>query len=170
MSIKQFNGEWVAQEDRIVFRFNTTEGQEFRLWLTRHIVKNIIEGSQTLTVKALEKAHPPQVAQAMQEFQQQSVAQQLNYTATYEPQNELPLGEAPALVTGLRITLDAPKVVIDFETNKGQTVHLNINEGLLHTMVSLLDKLQTHAQWSLQVAATPTAGGAPGGSASPLMH
>ena len=171
MSIKQFNGEWVAQEDRILFRFNTTEGQEFRLWFTRHIVKSLIEGSHTLGVRALEKSHPPQVAQAMQEFQQQSVAQQLNYGATYEPQNELPLGDAPALVTGLRITLDAPQVVIDFETQQGQMVHLNINEALMHTMVSLLDKLQAHAQWQLNAVASAAAPVAPGGGpASPLMH
>ena len=170
MSIKQFNGEWVAQEDRILFRFNTTEGLEFRLWFTRHIVKNLIEGSQTLSVKALEKTHPPQVAQAMQEFQQQSVAQQLNFAANYEPQSELPLGEAPALVTGLRITLTAPQVVIDFETQKGQTVHLNINEELLRKLVSLLDKLQAHAQWQLPTLAAPTVATPSGGTPPPLMH
>jgi hypothetical protein len=170
MSIKQFNGEWVAQEDRVLFRFNTTEGQEFRLWFTRHIVRNLIEGSQTLGVRALEKSHPPQVAQAMQEFQQQSVAQQLNYAATYEPQTELPLGDAPALVTGLRITMNAPQVVLDLETNKGQTVHLNLNEALMHAMVSLLDKLQVHAQWQLNVSAATAAVASAGGPAAPLMH
>ena len=153
MTIKQFNGEWVAKEDRILFRFNTTEGQEFRLWFTRHVVKSLMEGSQSLGVKALEKAHPPQVAQAMQEFKQQSVAQQLNYQATYEPQPQLPMGEAPALVTGLRITLKAPQVVVDLETDRGQTLHLNINEDLLQTLVSLLDKLQAMAQWQLQLGA-----------------
>ena len=169
MSIKQFNGEWVAQEDRILFRFNTTEGQEFRLWLTRHIVKNFLEGSQTLGVQALEKTHPPEVAQAMQEFKQQSVAQQLNFAATYEPQTQLPLGDAPALVTGLRITLQAPQVAVDFETNQGQMVHLNINEGLLHTMVGLFDKLQALAHWGLQASAAPTPTASPG-STAPLMH
>jgi hypothetical protein len=170
MSIKQFNGEWVAQEDRILFRFNTTEGQEFRLWLTRHIVSNLLTGCQTLGVQALEKTHPHEVAQAMQEFQHQSVAQQLNFNATYEPQTELPLGEAPALVTGLRITWQSPQVAVDFETNAGQMVHLHLNEALMHTMVSLLDKLQTHAQWQLQAGATPAAPVATGGPASPLMH
>ena len=170
MSIKQFNGEWVAQEDRILFRFNTTEGQEFRLWLTRHIVKNFLQGSQTLSVQALEKSHPPQVAQAMQEFAQQSVAQQLNYTATYEPQPELPLGEHPALVTGMRITLQAPQVVVDFETQRGQTVHLNITQELLHTMVSLFDKLQTLAHWQVGATASGPAVAAPPGPSSTLVH
>jgi hypothetical protein len=170
MSIKQFNGEWVAQEDRILFRFNTTEGQEFRLWLTRHIVKNFLTGSQTLTVQALEKTHPPDVAQAMQAFQQQSVAQQLNFAATYEPQAELPLGETPALVTGLRITLQAPQVMVDFETDRGQTVHLNINEGLLQTMITLLDKLQGLAHWQLQAVAATEGVTTHGGSTAPLMH
>ena len=170
MSIKQFNGEWVAQEDRILFRFNTTEGQEFRLWLTRHIVKNLIEGSQTLSVQALEKSHPPQVAQAMQEFKQQSVAQQLNYKATYEPQTELPLGENPALVTGLRLTIQAPQVVLDLETHHGKTVHLNLNENLLQTLVSLLDKLQGLAQWQLVAGVAGQTVASATGASSTLMH
>ena len=155
MSIKQFNGEWVAQEDRILFRFNTSEGQEFRLWLTRHMVKNLIQGSQTLTVQALQKAHPPQVAQAMQDFQQQSVTQQLNFETAFEQQDECPLGEVPALVTGLRITLQSPQVVVDFETQLGRTVHLTINESLLRAMIGLLDKLQALAQWQLALSGSP---------------
>ena len=42
MSIKQFNGEWVAREDRVLFRFNTFEDQEFSFWLTRYVVKSLI--------------------------------------------------------------------------------------------------------------------------------
>ena len=45
MSIKQFNGEWVAREDRVLFRFNTSQDQEFSFWLTRFVVKSLIQGS-----------------------------------------------------------------------------------------------------------------------------
>jgi hypothetical protein len=61
-------------------------------------------------------------------------------------------------------------VVLDLETNKGQTVHLNLNEALMHAMVSLLDKLQVHAQWQLNVSAATAAVASAGGPAAPLMH
>jgi hypothetical protein len=170
MSIKQFNGEWVAQEDRILFRFNTTEGQEYRLWLTRHIVKNLIVGSQSLAVKAIEKQHPPEVAQAIQAFQQQSVSQQLNFAATFEGQTELPMGEAPALVTGLRITMQSPEVVIDFETTIGQVLHLQINDELLKAMIGLLERLQGLAQWGLGATAGEPPVTSATGPSSTLMH
>ena len=149
MSIKQFNGEWVAREDRILFRFNTSEGQEFRFWLTRHIVKNIIGGCQTLAQQMLAKEHPPEVAQAMQEFRQQSVMQQANFQDTFEAQPEAPLGEAPVLVVGLKITQTGQQVSIDFETASGHNVNLRITDDVLQLMVGLLDRLQTTAGWGV---------------------
>jgi hypothetical protein len=170
MAIKQFNGEWVCNEDRILFRFNTSEGQEFRFWLTRYIVKNFIAGCQSLAVQVLEKSHPPQVAQAMQEFKQQSLTQQLNFKQTYEPQAELPLGEAPALVQGLNITQQGTQVSIDFQTAGGPTVNLRITEVMLRMMVSLLDRLQAAAQWDIGTTPKPTASTPVTEMTSPLMH
>ena len=149
MSIKQFNGEWVAREDRILFRFNTSEGQEFRFWLTRHVVKNIIGGCHSLAQQMLAKEHPPEVAQAMQEFRQQSVMQQANFQDTYESQPDAPLGEAPVLVVGLKITQTGSQVSIDFETASGHNVNIRISEDVLQLMVGLLDRLQATAGWAV---------------------
>ena len=149
MSIKQFNGEWVAREDRILFRFNTSEGQEFRFWLTRHVVKNIIGGCHSLAQQMLAKEHPPEVAQAMQEFRQQSVMQQANFQDSFEAQPVAPLGEAPLLVVGLKITQTGQQVSIDFETAAGHSVNLQVSEEVLQLMVGLLDRLQSTAGWAV---------------------
>lgn len=151
MAIKQFSGEWVPVEDRILLRINTTAGEEYRFWFTRHILDGFLNGSQTLAVQALMQHHSQEVAQAIQEFQQQSVAQQLDHTTAYEPQEQKPLGEVPALITALRITIASQQtVVVDLETHLGKTVHLNLNEFLLTTMVSLLNKLQEQARWQIK--------------------
>jgi hypothetical protein len=76
VSIKQFNGEWVCQQERVLFRFNTSEDQEFSFWLSRYVLKGLLLGGQQLSVQALAQVHPPQV---MQSFQQESVTQQLNF-------------------------------------------------------------------------------------------
>ena len=43
MSIKQFNGEWVCKEDRVLFRFNTSDDLEFSFWLTRFVLRGLLK-------------------------------------------------------------------------------------------------------------------------------
>ena len=58
MSIKQFNGTYDQKEDRLLFRFNTQDDQEFRFWLTRFITKGILGAVDQLIQKGLEKTQP----------------------------------------------------------------------------------------------------------------
>lgn len=154
MSIKQFNGEWVCQQDRVLFRFNTSEDQEFSFWLTRYVLKGLLQGAQQLSVQALAQAHPPQVAQVMQSFQQESVTQQLNFQETFQAAKEKPMGEAPLLVTGLMLNQTGDVVTLKFDLASGQSVQVQMNPSVLHVMLALLDKLQGIAQWGVGLAAT----------------
>jgi len=149
MSIKQFNGEWVAVEDRVHFRFNTSEGEEYRFWLTRRIVQALIAGTQHTAVKTLEKNHPPQVAQAMQSFQQQAMAQQANFQDNYEGAADKPLGEEPLLVIGLAINQNDEQMQIEFQLSTGQSLHIQMTSHVVQVMVTLLNKLQETAQWGV---------------------
>ncbi len=152
MSIKQFNGEWVCQQDRVLFRFNTSEDQEFSFWLTRYVLKGLLQGAQQLTVQALAQTHPPQVAQVMQSFQQASVTQQLNFQETFQLAKEKPMGETPLLVTGLMISQTGDEVTLKFELESGKSVQVQMNPTVLNVMLALLDKLQGIAQWGVGLA------------------
>ena len=169
MSIKQFNGEWVAREDRVLFRFNTFEDQEFSFWLTRYVVKSLIQGAQQLAVKTLEKEHPPQVAQAMQEFHQQAVAQRANFQETYQAPSQKPLGNEPLLVTGLVMNQNGDQTVIEFQLITQKSVNVQMNQSVLQVMITLLNKLQEVAQWGvgLETSTTTPDAAAP---AQVLMH
>lgn len=149
MSIKQFNGEWVGKEDRVLFRFNTTGGQEFCFWLTRFVVKGLIQGSQNMVVKALEQAHPAPVAQVMQTFQQEAVAQKLNFKETYQAATDHPLGAAPLLVTSLSMNQEADSVTMRLDVATGQNVTVRMPVSTLQVMLALLDKLQATAHWGV---------------------
>ena len=152
MSIKQFNGEWVCQQDRVLFRFNTSEDQEFSFWLTRYVLKGLLQGAQQLTVQALAQMHPPQVAQVMQSFQQASVTQQLNFQETFQTAKEKPMGETPLLVTGLMLNQTGDEVTLKFELESGKSVQVQMNPTVLSVMLALLDKLQDIAQWGVGLA------------------
>ncbi len=149
MSIKQFNGEWVCQQDRVLFRFNTSEDQEFSFWLTRFVLKGLIQGAQQVTVKALEQAHTPQVAQVLQSFQQESVMQQLNFEETFQEAKEKPMGDAPLLVTGLSLNQEGEVVTIKFDLEADRAVQVQMSPAVLQVMLALLDKLQAVAQWGV---------------------
>jgi len=149
MSIKQFNGEWICREDRVLFRFNTTDDQEFSFWLTRFVVKNLIQGAQQLAVKTLEKEHPPQVAQALQAFQQQAVAQQANFQETYQAPTQKPLGDQPVLVTGLVINQNGEQTSVQFQLITQKNVTVQMTPSVMQVMLTLLNKLQETAQWGV---------------------
>lgn len=157
MSIKQFNGEWVAREDRVLFRFNTSEDQEFSFWLTRFVVKSLIQGTQQLAVQNLEKQHPPQVAQAMQEFQQQAVAQRANFQETYQAPSQKPLGNEPLLVTGLVLNQNGDQTSVEFQLITQKSVNVQMNQSVLQVMITLLNKLQEVAQWGVGFDASSAA-------------
>ena len=48
MSIKQFNGSYMPNEDRLMFRFNTVEDDEYRFWFTRRVTLFILAWSREI--------------------------------------------------------------------------------------------------------------------------
>jgi hypothetical protein len=147
MSIKQFNGEWICKEDRVLFRFNTTEDQEFSFWFTRFVLKRLMQGAQQLTVKSLEREHPKPVAQVMNTFQQEAVKQQLNFQENFEAAKQQPLGATPLLVTGLVLNHEGEQVSLRLDTESGRSLTVKMSSHVLQVMLALLDKLQATAQW-----------------------
>jgi hypothetical protein len=100
-------------------------------------------------VQALAQVHPPQVAQVMQSFQQESVTQQLNFQETFQAAKEKPMGEAPLLVTGLMLNQTGDEVTLKFDLESGKSVQVQMNPSVLQVMLALLDKLQGLAQWGV---------------------
>lgn len=149
MSIKQFNGEWIAREDRIIFRFNTQAHESFSFWLTRVIVRGLIEGANQLGIHRLTQEHPPEVAQVMQDFEKQSAEQGLIFNETYEGGQQQPLGADPILIVGLKMTQQADHTVVEFEMIDQRRITLMMPQPMFMTMILLMQKLQAHAQWAL---------------------
>jgi hypothetical protein len=171
MSIKQFNGEWVCREDRVLFRFNTTDDREFSFWLTRFVLKNLIQGAQQLAVKTLEKEHSPQVAQALQSFQQQAVAQQANFQETYQAPTQKPLGDQPVLVTGLVINQNGEQTSVQFQLITQKNITVQMSPSVMQVMLTLLNKLQETAQWDVGFEASDAQESSlPKPASSSLMH
>lgn len=149
MTIKQFNGSWSALEDRLMFRFNTSDGAEYRLWLTRRIAAALIQGSQHLVTQVLEKKHEPKAARAIQEFQHEALKQKTDLRSPYQQAAHLPLGALPVLVVGLAMKQEGELMSIDFQLLSKQNLNLKLTLAMLQGMVLLVDQLQFKANWDV---------------------
>ncbi|CAM3698776.1 hypothetical protein [Polynucleobacter arcticus] len=168
MAIKQLNASYVVNEDRILFRFNTQDQAEYRLWLTRRVTLFILVASTHLLTKKLEQVHSPDTAKAVNEFEKAALieaAKTANAGSTdYESGVQFPLGFDPLLVMDVSCSLtkngekvtdeNSSKAVdfddalsIDFLLPGGANLNLNLPNNLMRAMCLLLDQLRIQAGW-----------------------
>ena len=171
MGIKQFTGEWVAQEDRVLFRFNTHDNEEFSIWLTRHILHSLLHGTQQLSAKRLQNQHTtPEVAQAVQAFQQEVMAQNMDFGQAFQSGDKKPLGEQPHLVKGLVIQQNEEQTSIEFQMVNGLSLNLGLPNQVLQQMLILLTKLQDTANWGTPGSALALTADTVVASAPKMLH
>lgn len=154
-----------------MFRFNTADGAEYRLWFTRRITLFILGTATHLTQVHLETKHSPDVAKAISEFERETlkgaVKQDGNpgQNQTYEPGSNYPIGADPLLVLDVKCTI-AKEVHAD-KTNEALSIDLtlpgggNLNMKLagqtLTGMCMLLDQLREKANWGSPLTIHETA-------------
>jgi hypothetical protein len=159
MSIKQFNATYIRQEDRLLFRFNTSEGTEFRLWLTRLISMSLLATIRHSIQRDLERKHSPLTAQVIQEFQEEKIKKTANFHDPYIPASKLPLGADPILVVGLNILHQDNFFSIAFKLKGDKKLSLKLPAQAIQSLVSLLEQLEIKAQWSSAVILPSMEGG-----------
>ena len=168
MTIKQFNASYLAQEDRILFRFNTQDKAEYRLWFTRRVTLFILAATSHLLTKKLEQAHSIDAAKALNEFEKQATLDaakgQNAVGQSYEAGTNFPLGFDPILVMDVTCALTKngdklayiestnneeidDSVSIDFLLPAGANVNLKLSGNMMRGVCFLLDQLRQNAAW-----------------------
>lgn len=160
MSIRQVNCTYVPEEDRVMFRFSTgaEELQEYRLWLTRAVLSQLLRHTQVLAVEAVKGNMNVQQAQEVAEFKQEALAQNVTYTQ-FESAPKLPLGAEPTLVKSVTAKTetvnDSQKVAaLVFQLARGQNLTLRMSDDLLGKLQLLFKKMNDTAGWALVVNPT----------------
>jgi hypothetical protein len=168
MTIKQINASYLVNEDRILFRFNTQDHAEFRLWLTRRVTLFILAASSHLLAKKLEENHSPDAARALNEFEKEAFLEAAKTAnagqQTYESGTQFPMGSDPLLVMDITCSLTKngehvdPKkepqvhafddgISIDFVLPGGANLNLKLAGNMMRAMSLLLDQLRQQAGW-----------------------
>ena len=146
--ITQLNVTYVPLEDRVLFKLNTADSNEFRLWLTRNMVQEIMSLCTAAAVKFEELKHPAAQARSIAEFKQQAVEQATTFSE-YKPAAICPLGENPILVNKLQMRIEDAQYVLIFGLVIGKDLTLRLNDDLLSKTRLLLNTIQEKAHWML---------------------
>ena len=154
MSITQFNATYVQEEDRVMFRFNTSESHEYRLWLTRLVVRDLLRLIDQGSVAVLAREHPVEQAKAIAEFKQQAKAANPQFT-TFTPATQFPLGADPVLVHGMRLEVKPDHTSLELQLAKGQLLTMRLTEDMLSQMRLLLQTIEQRAAWGLMTPVAP---------------
>lgn len=168
MSIKQINAAYMNTEDRILFRFNTQDQSEYRLWLTRRVCLFLLAAITHLQAKKLESEHSSDTAKAIQEFKKEALIEALKTAnageQTYESGVQFPLGFDPLLVMDVTCALTkneadvagnqasisgefSDSMSINFLLPGGANLSLQLEGNMLRAMCLLLDQLRNQAGW-----------------------
>jgi hypothetical protein len=144
------------QEDRLLLRLSTTEGAEFRFWLTRSFVKKLWGMLLKMVEwdKAVQQQFDSQTRQTVLEIQHQGFAQQGDFSKGFEEvPRSFPLGEVPVLLaSGKGVRRDDGSYVLSLYPPQGQGLDMTLDTRLLHIFGKLVRDAVARADWDLNLA------------------
>ena len=156
MYIHQIQIRLDDKEDRLLMRVSTTDGCEYRFWLTRRFVKQLwgLLLKMVEWDKAVQQQFDAAIRQTVLEIQHEGYAQQGDFSKNYEEgTRKLPLGERPTLLFGGKdVRRDDGRQVLSLYPAQGPGLDMMLDAKLLHVFVKLLRDTVGRADWGLNLA------------------
>lgn len=176
MNIHQLSVTYLAEEDRILARVNTTAGEEMRLWLTRRLMVGLwpllskVMTGHLLRLEAagtsLESASD-ELKTMLADFRKQEFLQHADFETPYkEDEATLPLGAEPLLVTDVDAApLPNGRLRLSFNetlTGKAATApprrfQMEMEPRLMQGLLHLLEQALAQSKWREPFEAAATA-------------
>ena len=142
-------------EDRLLLRVSTTDGEEFRFWMTRRFVGGLwgILVRMLESDEAVRRQFDQETRRNVLEIQHEGYAQQGDFAKAFESTSRsLPLGETPILLAQAQgMKTSEGQHLISLRPQQGQGVDLTLDTKLLHIFVRLLQQSVTKAEWSIDL-------------------
>lgn len=164
MRIHQLSVTYQPEQDRVLLRVGSTDGDEMRIWLTRRLLARMWPLLNKLQTEQLLQAEPaaPQIAPAdedlrrmLADFRKEEFLQRADFATPFQERERLPLGPTPLLVTDVDITpLAGGRLRLAFTERPAagtegepRSFQLELDGRLVQGLVHLLDQSVGHAQW-----------------------
>ena len=151
-AISQMQLLYNPEEDRILFRVNTTTSQEFRFWITRRYA--------ALMFRALREHidHDPDISaqesptarEAVRSFKQEAAVKSANFREQFrDDPEEMPLGQDALLAYRLTYRIEDGVLTMGIQPRSGQGITMAINQQINSSLSQLLAAAVRKAEWNL---------------------
>lgn len=164
MQIHQMSVTYLPEQDRILMRVNTTDGEEMRMWLTRRLMVGLWPLLSKLLTEHLLKLESagaslaganPELKKMLAEFRKEEFLQHADFDTPYqEGQQREPLGEEPLLVTDVDATpLASGPLRLNFNERppngdaKPRNFQMEMQPKLMQGLMHLLDQALLQSLW-----------------------
>lgn len=163
MQIHQMSVSYLPEQDRILMRLNTHEGQEMRMWLTRRLMAGLyplltrlltdhllkLEGAGSSLTSADES-----LKKMLTDFRKEEFLRKADFDTPYqEAPASLPLGEEPLLITDVDATPQAGgplKLTFNERPTGGEkprSFNIEMRPKLMQGLMHLLDTALAQSGW-----------------------
>ena len=155
MQLHQVNVAYDSLQDRLLLRFSTAEQVEYRMWITRRMLKGLWPGLVQLMANTpmARQQLEPEAKRAVVEFQREQALAQTKFGKAYDGETMAPAqpGE-PILVFGLRMRPNPDgSHDIEFAPKVGQGVHVRLQDAMVHALAKLLQDAVKMTDWDLRL-------------------
>ena len=173
MKIHQMSVTYLAEQDRILVRVNTSTAEEMRLWLTRRLMLGLWPLLSKLLTKHLLKLEAAgtsletadeDLKKMLADFRKEEFLKNADFDTPYqEKQAVLPLGEEPLLVTDVDASpLPNGRLRLSFnerppDTEKPRSFQMEMEPKLMQGLMHLLEQALGRSQWRESFGAGPVA-------------
>jgi hypothetical protein len=153
MNIKEINGKYIADEDRIFLRIKTLNNEEYRFWLTRKWAKVLIDHLQKADFekKLAEKFKQVQLKSDATPTHQTPTEKPVQLKSEYDGGEHLPLGADPILIKTLAFNkienMPDNTYKLTLQLGNGMLINSAIPQIMLKGIAQLISQLSQVAGW-----------------------
>ncbi|MEM7366455.1 MAG: hypothetical protein AAF525_20775 [Pseudomonadota bacterium] len=154
-AISQLQVVYSPEEDRILFRVNTTEQSEFRFWFSRRytmLLLRVLHEHQARDPDVVVQ-QAPEARQAVQSFKQEQSAQSANMSKQFEASTRRPLGEDAILAHRLTYKINDDQLNLGIAPKEGQGINIGINRDINNNLTRLLLAAAKQGEWGITIQA-----------------
>jgi hypothetical protein len=152
MGIKQINGKYLPDEDRLSVSISSDKDEEYRFTLSRRTTSELIKGLNQNIVTLAVREDTRYASKEVLDFKQEEIRNKVSFKAEYKPGKSFPLGEACQFIEKISFALSnenkmATNLSILLKNN--QLLKLSLSLKFMRIFKEVLNKLQIQAEWNI---------------------
>ena len=153
-AISQMQMVYVAEEDRILFRVNSTGKKEYRFWVTRRYAMLLarVLSDHKQSDPDISSQVTQQAKAAVQNFKKEKAMDDATFGEKFKDEgNEYPLGQDIQLAFKLSYNLkDNGTLHLSVQPKDGQGISIVLNQDINTTLTQLLLTAGNKGNWKLE--------------------